>query len=282
MAPKESSKAKGNRPASAPPQRPQSSGGAAEQDAAAQSDEYNLSGELEARPSGGGYESEEEADRPPHIVEDEALLGLDENQPRRHPDAAQDRTESPTRRSETAATGAMAVAKKLTAAQARFQTEQAQWKPIKLDGSDSLLMRPDFLPYKVGSAPEGFKATPKHETGGLSPELAKVLKPDSPPWVYMAEVGGFDSKELQHMRNASNEYAYSCGAGAEDHYKEWKPFSDAEIVKGVGLLLRQGVAPSPQGDLLFDDPRDCFIFGDYRGALAGHWLRRIKAPVEAV
>ena len=68
MAPKESSKAKGKRPASAPPQRPQSSGGAAEQDAAAQSDEYNLSGELEARPSGGGYESEEEADRPPHIV----------------------------------------------------------------------------------------------------------------------------------------------------------------------------------------------------------------------
>ena len=68
MAPKESSKAKGKRPASAPPQRPQSSGGAAEQDAAAQSNEYNLSGELEARPSGGGYESEEEADRPPHIV----------------------------------------------------------------------------------------------------------------------------------------------------------------------------------------------------------------------
>ena len=130
--------------------------------------------------------------------------------------------------------------------------------------SDVPIQRPKFLPFKEGTAPEGFVAKPEHTTGGLRPELAKVLTPDTPAYIFMAEVGGFDAQLFTQFKKASNGYAASCGAGAEDHYKEFKPFSTVEMVKGCGVLLRNGVAPCPQMLLQFQDPNKSFVFGDYR------------------
>ena len=63
--------------------------------------------------------------------------------------------------------------------------------------SDVPIQRPKFLPFKEGTAPEGFVAKPEHTTGGLRPELAKVLTPDTPAYIFMAEVGGFDAKKTR-------------------------------------------------------------------------------------
>eukprot|EP00966_Prymnesium_polylepis_P127915 2958098-Prymnesium_polylepis.1 len=42
---------------------------------------------------------------------------------------------------------------------------------------------------------------------------------------------GFDRPLFQQFRSAANEYAgCKIGAGREDAWKEFKPFSDAEIV----------------------------------------------------
>jgi len=197
-------------------------------------------------------------------VDDEQLVAVGDKAPRHNPDAQQDRRESPSRRSAEASTGAQDAAKRMTAAQERNEQAQSEWKPMKLDGSDRPIARPAFLPYKEGTAPEGFVAKPEHEAGGPSPKLAEVLKPDTPPYVYMAEVGAFDAQLFDQFRRGTNDYALSCNAGAEDFYQNWKPFSVEEMVKGGGLLLRSGVAPSPQGGLVFSDPRKSFVFGDAR------------------
>jgi|SouAtlMetagenome_1021521.scaffolds.fasta_scaffold241839_1 hypothetical protein len=65
------------------------------------------------------------------------------------------------------------------------------------------------MPYKEDTAPEGFVAKPEHEMGGLSPELSEVLKFDTPPYQYMAEVGGFDAPLLDKLCSGSNGYAAS-------------------------------------------------------------------------
>lgn len=213
---------------------------------------------------GYDYDSEGDDDGPARVVEDEGLIGLDERQPRRDPDATEAARESPTRRAATAATGAKDAEKKLSAAQERFQEDQKHWTKLKTDGTAPVFERPPFMPYKEGTAPEGFIAKPEHETGGLSPELSEVLKFDTPPEVYMAEVGGFDAPLFDKFHSGSNGYAASKGAGATDHYKEFVPFSRPEIVKGLGLLLRNGVAPTPDQGLAFEDPRNSFVFGDHR------------------
>ena len=210
------------------------------------------------------YDSEGEDDAPARVVEDEGLIGVAERQPRRDPDETEAARASPTRRAATAATGAKDAEKKLSAAQERFQEDQKHWTKLKTDGTAPVFEQPPFMPYKEGTAPEGFVAKPEHETGGLSPELSEVLKFDTPPEVYMAEVGGFDAPLFDKFHSGSNGYAASKGAGAADHYEEFVPFSRPEIVKGLGLLLRNGVAPTPDQGLAFEDPPNSFVFGDHR------------------
>jgi hypothetical protein len=224
-----------------------------------------LDGELEQLPDGKSYESEDDEDAPGQVVEDEDLLGVGKAQPRTDPDAAARPSQSPTRRSEMAATGADHAEKKLSAAQQRFQAEQAQWSPLKTDGTETRRYdRPEFMPFKEGSQPEGFAAKPEHEAGGPSPDVRKVLKASTPPYIYVAEIGGFDAKLFTQFRAGSNSCAADKSAGADDHWPQFKPFSVEEMVKGCGLLLRNGVAPAPRQSLLFSDPRESFVFGDAR------------------
>ena len=242
-----------------PPGRAAEPGGAA-----ADLDEFTLEGALAPMPDGDGYASENDDDRPARVVEDVELVGLGDQEPVHEPEATAEARGSPARRTVTAATGAKEAAKKLSAAQQKYQEDQSKWKTLKTDGTAPPLARPDFLPFKEGTAPEGFVAIPEHKTGGLSLELSKVLKPDTPPYQYMAEVGGFDARLFLKIQSGSNGYAASKGAGAKDHYSEFVPFSKYEIVKGCGLLLRNGVAPTPNQVLAFQDPRNSFVWGDNR------------------
>ena len=70
------------------------------------------------------------------------------------------------------------------------------------------------MPFKEGSQPEGFAAKPEHEAGGPSPDVRKVLKASTPPYIYVAEIGGFDAKLFTQFRAASNSYAADKSAGA--------------------------------------------------------------------
>ena len=218
-------KAKRARSASAPP--PGARGAAdAEQPgraaepgrAAADIAECELDGPLAPLPNGKGYDSEDDNDGPAHVVEDEELVGVGDQERVHDPDATQAARDSPVRRTATVTTGAKEAGKKLTAAQERFQDEQALWKTLKTDGRAPPLERPTFLPYKEGLEPEGFIAKPEHETGGPSPELSAVLKPDTEPFIYMAEIGGFDAQLFGQLWRNSNSYAAAMCAGSDDHY----------------------------------------------------------------
>ena len=256
---------KRGRSASAPPQRPQGTDGAdAAGRAAEQLDECELDGALAPLPIGKNYDSEGEDDGPGQVVEDEDLVGIGENERVHDPVVTQAERASPARRTAAAPTGSKDAGKRLTAAQERFQADQKKWKTLKTDGSDPPLGRPAFQPYKAGIGPVGFVAKPEHEWGGPSPELSDVLTPDTPPWQYMAELGGFDGQLFEQFWAGTNGYAASKGAGSDDHYAGYKPFSKFEIVKGSGLLLRNGVAPTPKQGLAFQDPRNSFTWGDYR------------------
>ena len=192
--------ARGGPDAEHPAHAAQTGGATVDQDL----DDLGLDGPLV---QGLSYDSEGEDDAPARVVEDEDLIGLNEHQPARDPDAAA--RDNPARRAATAATGAKDAEKKLSAAQQRFQEDQAQWTKLKTDGTAPVFQRPPFLPYKEGTAPQGFVAKPEHEMGGLSPELSEVLKFDTPPYQYMAEVGGFDAPLLDKLCSGSNGYAAS-------------------------------------------------------------------------
>lgn len=79
---------------------------------------------------------------------------------------------------------------------------------------------------------------------------------------------GWDKKLFGHVRESTNQYAAWKGAGSDDHYTEYKPFSVVEIVCCFGLLLRNGVNPYPQMDLMFADPDMSFVWGDRRARKA--------------
>lgn len=261
MAPKKKPRA-----ASAPPQRPAASGGASGTATAGDMhpDDCTLDGEL--LPTDKGYDSERVVDGPADTVEDEDLLGVAETLPCSDPAAAAGGASASPARQQSSTTGATAATKQLTAPQTRFQADQAQWSALKTDGTETRrLERPAFRPYKENTAPEGCVAGPQHETGGPSPEVRKVLYPSTAPWIYVAEIGGFDGRLFRQFTQGSTTYAQYHRAGADDHYPEFKSFSNAEMwLLAVVFSLRQGVAPCPRSDLLFKDPKDSFIFGDAR------------------
>ena len=166
-------------------------------------------------------------------------------------------------RSQMVPTGAAQETRKLTKAQEEQAVAQAQWTALKTDGTeDRRFERPDFSPYKEGTAPDGFVPTAEHERGGPRPELAS-LTPKIHPAIYVAECG-FDRRMFSQFQAGSNSYAAAHGAGSPDFWKEYRPFGLAEIMAGCGLLLRNGVSPMPQMQLLFENPGQHFIFGDKR------------------
>lgn len=139
---------------------------------------------------------------------------------------------------------------------------------LKTDGSETRCFgRPDFAPYKEGSAPEGFVADASHERGGPSPGVQAGLTSKTHPAKFVALMG-WDKKLFSFIRESTNEYAAAKGAGSSDHYPEYKSFSVAEIVCCFGLLLRNGLNPYPQMDKMFEDPAMSFVWGDERARKA--------------
>ena len=248
------------RSASAPPARPEAAAAAAAAPPPASTDEpATLEGTLVELPAGKVYESADEDDGPSAVLEDEQLVGVEEHAPVATTAAAT--TGSPTR-AQNVMTGAAEKVKKLTAAQERYQVDQAKWSALKTDGSETRrFQRPAFTPFT--EPPTGFVAGPEHERGGPRPELRKELTHDTHPAIFVAHMG-FDRQLFEHMQGSTNEYAAAKGAGSPEFYKTYRPFGVDEIVCANGLLLRNGVSPVPSMALNFKDPRESFVFGDNR------------------
>ena len=163
-----------------------------------------------------------------------------------------------------AATGATAATKKLTEAQQRAKASDAKWTAIDIGELESGALafgRPEFKPYKPGTAPDGFVADATYEKGGSRPGLGRP--PNTHPAVYVAGQG-FDKTTFEQLESATNGYAAALGAGSKKYWAEYKPFDTEEIMAGCGLILRAGVAPTPEMELLFRDPDSSFVFGDSR------------------
>ena len=258
MAPKRKGRA-----ATPPPQRP----AAQEQ---AQRDDETTAGMLEELPAGKGYESAAEdedgnyVDGPAQVLEDEELIGLAERLPGNETDGSAQRTDvadSP-RRSGEVATGADR-AKKQTAAQQRKAADDAKWTPLKTDGTETKRFeRPLFAPYKDDRP---LPIRPSYQKGGPTPEMQLKFNAATHPVHYVA-AQGFDRKLFMQMKDGTNQYASSKGAGSDDHWSEFKPFSLDEIIKGCGLFVRNGLAPVPEMERVFDDPLTSFVFGDARAS----------------
>jgi hypothetical protein len=224
-----------------------------------------LDGELYPLPDGKDYQSADELDGPAHVLEEEELVGLEPRAPIQSPEGAPaaQRQASPTR-SQFVATGAPETTKKLSASQQRHLEDMAKWSPLKTDGTETRsFIRPAFQPYKEGSAPAGFVAGPEHERGGPRPEFQSRLTPLTHPAILMAHMG-FDARLFNQFWSGTNDYAASKGTGTPDFWKHYRPFGKEEIICGCGLLLRNGVAPSPDMTKVFSNPLESFVFGDQR------------------
>ena len=94
------------------------------------------------------------------------------------------------------------------------------------------------------------------ETGGPRGAAAK-LTPSSEPIQFFNLF--WDSNVFLTLRNNSNKYMYACcvaiGAGSEDNYPNFKPFSVWELKRSLGFLLFQGCHPAPHWRYHFRDPR---------------------------
>eukprot|EP00322_Chrysochromulina_rotalis_P012132 CAMPEP_0115869740 /NCGR_PEP_ID=MMETSP0287-20121206/21963_1 /TAXON_ID=412157 /ORGANISM="Chrysochromulina rotalis, Strain UIO044" /LENGTH=256 /DNA_ID=CAMNT_0003324433 /DNA_START=46 /DNA_END=815 /DNA_ORIENTATION=- len=242
-----------------PPQR----AAAAEE---AQSEEENTAGMLEALPAGKDYESAAEdedgnyVDGPPCVLdEDEELIGLQERLPSNETGGS--RGGQP----ETLGRGADGAdrAKKQTVAQQRKASDDAKWMALKTDGTETKAFeRPLFAPYKTFRP---YPIKPSYEKGGPTPEMQLMFFAATHPVHYVA-AQGFDRKLFTQLRDSTNQYASAKGAGSDDHWKDYKPFSLDEIIKGCGLFVRNGIAPVPEMERVFDDPLSSFVFGDKRAA----------------
>ena len=263
------------RSASAPPQRPE---GDAPAPARSPATTQTLDGELLELRNGKGYDSADEEDGPGQVLEGEELIGVDEKAPAAEPTPpAQparpaDAPPSPARpsplRSQAVATGAPQATKKLTEAQQRKLADEKKWSSLKTDNTETRrYARPDFRPFKTGTEPDGFVADPSYLKGGLRPGLETELTYKTHPALFVAAMG-WDRTAFDFMKESTNQYAAGKGAGADDFWCEFKPFSLEEIVNGCGFVLRNGVAPSPQVDFVFNDPAQSFVFGDARARKA--------------
>lgn len=262
------------RSASAPPQRPEAATPVA---ATSPAPEETLEGELLELRNGKGYDSENEEDGPGQVLEDEQLIGVADKAaaaaaPAPPAPAGAAGNAPPARSSPPrvppVVTGAKEATKKLTEAQQRKVDSDSKWSPLKTDNTETRrFARPDFRPYKTGTEPDGFVPDVTHEKGGLMPGLEDELTWDAHPALFCAAMG-WDRTAFEFMKSSTNEYAASKGAGADDFWCDFKPFSLEEIVCGCGILLRNGVAPSPQVDLVFSDPAQSFVFGDMRARTA--------------
>jgi hypothetical protein len=261
---------------------------------------------LETLPDGKEYESCDEDDGPSRILEDETLVALAQEkepaveqsadsspakQPATSGGASAAAASSPTR-ARSVITGAVNAIKKLTAAQQRKQEvcalsacaypmlhasltctlfaaqDDKKWSALKTDGTETRCFgRPDFAPFKDGTAPEGFQAAESNKRGGPRPDARAKYTSKTHPAEFIAGQG-FDKKLFTHIRESTNEYAAAKGAGSDDHYPEYKSFSVVEIVCCFGLLLRNGLNPYPQMDQMFEDPSMSFVWGDERARKA--------------
>ena len=111
--------------------------------------------ELEALPAGKGYESCDEDDAPPEVVEDAGLIGMADRAPNGLDEdtvaTARTVADSPTRSKEVS-TGAEK-AKKLTAAQERKVADDAKWTEMKVDGSEQHDFARPSADARVGAGP---------------------------------------------------------------------------------------------------------------------------------
>eukprot|EP00966_Prymnesium_polylepis_P335173 7390536-Prymnesium_polylepis.1 len=139
-------------------------------------------------------------------------------------------------------TGAAQETKKMTKAQELQAAAQAEWSPLKTDGTETRVFeRPAFSPYKEGAAPEDFVSMSEHERGGPRPELS-ALTPKTHPALFVAECG-FDRQLFSQFQEGTNSYAAGHGCGTPEYWREYRPFGVKEIMAGCGLLLRNGVSP---------------------------------------
>ena len=220
-------------------------------------DDGDPADELEPLPPDKSYHSADEADGPSTVLEGDDLIGV--------PDRAEEVVAG--RQAPSDGDGVQNVeigagSRSKDPAAAKMAADQKKWTPLKTDGTGTeRFQRPEFEPYKT--PPEGFVAGPEHDEGGPRPELLAKLTPDTHPAVFVAEMG-FNCMLFEQMKNASNEYAVTKGAGTEEYWKEFRPFTTKEIMSGCGLLLRNGVAPVPSMSLNFKDPGDSFVWGDDR------------------
>ena len=73
---------------------------------------------------------------------------------------------------------------------------------------------------------------------------------------------------LQCMTKTTNLRAAMEGAGNPDagkNYPTFKPFTDQEMDKCIGLLILNGCHPKPQVDQWFLTPQQCSVFGNNIG-----------------
>ncbi|KAK3254499.1 hypothetical protein CYMTET_36286 [Cymbomonas tetramitiformis] len=100
-----------------------------------------------------------------------------------------------------------------------------------------------------------------HPKGG--PSLAmKQLTVDSHPCDFFDM---FITAEFrQRIKRNTNAYAAVKGGGSAELYPCWKPCTDDEVDRLIGLYTRHGLAPVPDIELLFANPVDSFAYGDER------------------
>jgi hypothetical protein len=73
---------------------------------------------------------------------------------------------------------------------------------------------------------------------------------------------------------STNQYAAYMGAGSDDHYSAWKPFSLWEIERSLGFLIHQGFSPKPSWTAQFEDP-------DLQGSFGSEQMRRLYGDTNA-
>lgn len=144
-------------------------------------------------------------------------------------------------------------------------------------GGVDLPSPPKLGVWKVVSSEE-FPGLPEPQTT-MQPKLAVGPLADHlngrsrPMDIFNLFISNTDVKE---WTKNSNFYAAAKGMGGEVYYPAWKPLSEGEVWSALGLILRQGIAPSPQFYYMFSRaPRNPWGGPDVQNAWPGG-LKRWK------